>query len=1640
MFCKQTYLQGLIQKSKEKNINKNINPYIKEQTMSDGELRLRRRVSHIQKLLDKPTNELLCADLHRWNMLQRHESNIDVATCLDNLFGTPNLYADSHRWMQRCMVLNNSRTDPPDYNIETGMPIPGPSCHYDQLGGFEGMLQKLWTPSTICIIKVTAAEANIDIEMLEQGDNISLVIKWKSFQYQDRDRLRNEFLENLGRNFQRMGLRLKKEETWFSTSLFEYGKVRWYNGCPISSGTKRALRIIPDEHDGIPTTDTGFSIIATATENIALQDWCPDPAFILYGILVLSYMFRKEILLRTTEVDMLVAVLNWPNILGGINISNFPNHNIRGIDDKLTLWNSIILNLSRLNNAAFLLLSKLVDMKPRQKISKESLVKDPYSLNIGIIRTPVLTLKEVMQEFIPSYTTNPEVSDILNLAQKEKTQLIDALFTLKPYFGGLAHEIYRDSNCGNAEHLRNRLTNIQSISKVSRTQSEIDVYEITENENLKYNKLLKEKIKKAQIDGKRSCPFFFKFYNRPTRVCSLELSLEMRRFYWKKDIVGISKPVPWEQFLVTNYDKIHPDNLKYTIVTTVSDELRCDRDYLYNIGPFSVYIGSVTHVKSIRSKIQYRDTTPCILAFRQLLYLRSWAVKMNFKSGISLIDILLYSKSKLIEDENLIKLLIEENDQIYSGNPFHRFKMLEDSGGALVNYLVSISSHVKSSTINMAELSQDGTDYNLFFQLIFLWIQTIISDKVLYFGGELLPGQFGTVLKCTNCLKVYEEQQFELSIKKLSKLASKLKSPVTFPIGQTFQGGLTRILTFDPYDNTKFSLAYLASLNITDQTAKYLLTSEQDRTCEMELEDSLAFSSVNLNEFRSIPCRVLICLLLVTNRYIRKDILSSLFYNRTSFNPETYLPLAILLTFSHTQNQFFLSLGYRPKNFSECTTATNLAKILPTYLLPYIINHFEAIITLILSLEIPEMQVTENIHFMRWWLSVQIYRIKEQIQLSIVANPNMLKTDKRLKFRDIRTLRHLGRSSKEVTFDFSNFLIYFYRELRNNNIKFNIPHIRSPNINCPSIDACQLIWRNGGCTRFAEENLLPNKGKIDVINIMNLDTIKYNLQYSSTEEFFQSVIPEYLLAQMGYEVYSKDKVMVTNLPPKMQTIVKTLKSISRPVGHCNKSCNTIIVFVKELVERLDWNVDNKAIICLADGSCTTSLVMQHMFPEAVVYPNTLLSPSSFKATDHAKVLPPAYLGDPCPLIQQRLTQASSSLLLNGLTDITDLKFLDKMNSVIKQEIGFILIDLEASDPSTYIALCNMLPHYFKYMTSNKNTLAFILVRMLFIKETIARLTIFLEDICHLVIKFVTDDQCDNIGHLLLILPNDDIARIIPLEQLSNGNITTMNQIQTQYAGRHILLVNQICCDYKGGLHCGEFIDQLDEMRTRILSLDTTLHLECMIPSNSVIKKKHGSLQMCLYMTEVLKNCISTTWEHLEKENYSQATLVKKYGRLSYLTSYIELIIIVLSLKFCLENKGSSWKKFIWDWLVFLDKYTISIITLKTNRQNTVFTKLEIKLEKSVDQYDTILGHNSKFVKEIISVCYNGNDVCTKGCSCIKKPRARVFSHIGDKQETQFRPQGKRLNIVGNELEISIYNVFQSLASAFNTVSKYILTK
>ncbi|APG78739.1 RNA-dependent RNA polymerase [Hubei diptera virus 11] len=743
LFVKQTYEQRLGQVSSEMNIANTIFRYIPDQTMTDSEVILAQKISSAVKNQNQDY-ELINLDLSKWNSSYRHALVTRFGKTLDQLFGLKNFYEYNHIWFLKANVFTNSRLHPPDYDIFTKLPIPGDYYYNNHKGGMEGMRQKLWTIITIAIIKYSAETLNLRITVIGQGDNQVVLIKYREDQIDKKSELRNRFLQLLKTNFLAVNLKLKLSETWISKNLFEYGKVRYYKGEAISQTTKKISRLIPDINDGISSFMSSLSTINTITESAAKMDHCPDSCFLINSISILNYLMRRKIIHQDTPSPVCFMYLCYPSDFGGISLSHYFSHYVRGHEDKVTMWLAYYNHLRLYYPMNFEYLAHIINLIPSGKKNINRLIEDIYCLDVITLPSIEALFKEKALDYLKSdEVTNPEIKKLFDSNQCiSQQELIDQLKTMKPMFLPLAHEILRHSNAGILIAFRNKLSNIATINKIIQSSEENSYLELMAVNNDAVREIL---ISKARSRKRYSLRDSLIKENCPT-----QLAINIRNEHWNLDLLGASKPVPHHQFTIKPLDECTQEEINMSILINTSREFAQSDLGAYNqLGPFPIFHGAATKEKINKPKMEMFTKSSYTKSLQQLFTIGTWIQKIQGNNLMQLIENLILEKSSHIPEEFLDQELDDWCVSTYGGNMVHRFRAAIERNSAVINSLPTTGSHFRQTTNMLSAITKGGRDWTIHFQLVFLFNVSVISR--LKRSIPLLYTQYAAYLSCNTC-------------------------------------------------------------------------------------------------------------------------------------------------------------------------------------------------------------------------------------------------------------------------------------------------------------------------------------------------------------------------------------------------------------------------------------------------------------------------------------------------------------------------------------------------------------------------------------------------------------------------------------------------------------------------------------------------------------------------------------------------------------------------------------------------------------------------------------------------------------------------------------------------------------------------
>lgn len=678
---------------------------------------------------------------------------------LDNLHGTKNLYSDSHLWFNRCMVLLSSRLTPPRIGPD-GEPLEGDFCHYDQLGGFEGMRQKAWTVSTIMIIKLALEECHIEGETMGQGDNQVIHIRLDETQKLNPDRHVKMLLNTLDYLFERAGLKLKLQETWYSKNLFEYSKIRYYKSIRLDDSLKRLNRLIPDINEGFPSLASYLTSASTTTENMARNYLSPQIPFIHYSLELGNILMRKGVCDRDDKIT-LPALSNIPSIFGGLPISNIFQHAQRGCPDPLTIWLKIWSIIKKKYPDIYRALLHFLPCRIKTDMDPISLVEDIYGLNIIKLPNFEKEARTIIEEFLPKYITNPQVTQYLGADRGDLYELCEKLTTMRPYIANLAHEILRNSNEGIQLQLIGSFTNVQTINRLINMDEdrEATIYSLGREKDNEAINILKERSKLCKLPLKTT---HIVDNILEEEDCTYQMALKLREVTWGFPIEGVTSPVASEQMTIIGYDSLTERLQSDCILVKLSHDLVTQGEgALKNRGPYSPYLGSSTPEKMMKPKLTVINSNPLTKSVMKLYYLQSYLERMDPTSNlIPLIARLIDQKLLLLPPVFRERPLEDWCGRNYGGSYEHRFKASSQKRSALYSLSTNLATHMSINTNQLGRALRGQEDYNLFFQEIFLFVQNYITELVL--SGYNIVSTYGVPLGCSKCTHLIVKRKISL--------------------------------------------------------------------------------------------------------------------------------------------------------------------------------------------------------------------------------------------------------------------------------------------------------------------------------------------------------------------------------------------------------------------------------------------------------------------------------------------------------------------------------------------------------------------------------------------------------------------------------------------------------------------------------------------------------------------------------------------------------------------------------------------------------------------------------------------------------------------------------------------------------------
>lgn len=1224
-YCKQTYLQRMLQALLEKALADNILPFLKDQTMTDSELEVTKKMDRIASSIGKSGHCNLNLDLSKWNQLQREELNRYIFMELDSLHGIRNCYADSHRWFNRCMVLLNGRLTPPKIS-PSGEPYEGPYCHYNQYGGFEGMRQKAWTITTIMIIKLSLNQTNIKGNIMGQGDNQVIHVEFNDEQNYCPESTINMLLNTLDHNFNSGGLKLKLSETWYSKYLYEYSKVRFYKGDRIDDSLKRLRRLISDINEGFPSLNSHLTTASTCTENVSRNSITPILPFFLYSLEAGNILSRKNMINPKKDKIALIAYLNSPNIFGGLPVSNIFQHAQRGWSDPITVWLKILRTIRQDYRDVYKRILRTIPVTKKDDVDAISLVEDMYSLNISRLPNFEREARDIVERKLQVYVTNPKIRKCLSSTRDDLKDLCKELITMRPYVANLAHEILKNSNEGIKLQMIGSFTNVATINKLileDNYESEETVFHLGMKRDQEAIKILKNRQKLTKDNDHRMDAHLIETAFNISN-CTYQGALFLRQYTWGFEIHGITSPIPSEQFAINDYDNLSPEAARQCIVAKTSEKLQQEGSLaLRSRGPYPPYFGSPTSDKVLRPKLSVINPNEETKAIKRLFYIYSFLSRINPDTNIlKLIERLIDEKLMCLPQIFREVPLEDWCGKNYGGSYEHRFRAASQKRSALYSLKNTSATHINMNTNLMGQMLRGDEDYNIFFQEVFLFIQNYITELAsLHY---IIRDTYGITINCPGCTHKIIPFAIDIKGNYCPGVAPVSRSDVASLLIAPNKKDLKRvILALSLYIGRQ-----IGSDNVNHASVHNTLTSEG--LMKNRDDDTTLLASNLMTEFRKASLIYIIVGILQVN----VQALRSLENQEDEFPQYTLIHFSYLLLNTERLDELLVLGKVTPTRHAETTQLKVVSRLV-----------LRAICSIYLRLTVP-LLLTSGLTFFNDD-NVDRQRV---FWLRFIVKASRIMNVIRYRRRRIFLLGKVGNGNVEDWWQRIDL-----------DVKKGLPVVILP---CDFKDSV-TFWRDN-CLDIPDQDLplefsiQMEPGVSSVMKKPEQNAQSLSLQVFNRESSETSVLDTHIICEYKPPLWSK-----------------WIHHGERMVGRISTSASKFL-HVLNLLNIKFPDTQPMRVVTLAEGSGSILNLLLHYFPSAYGVYNTLQKDSVEVKINFLNVYPPSLVGDQCRLKDRLIGLYELNI---GETDITKQRFINKLtetldNSVSAGPVMIISIDAE----------------------------------------------------------------------------------------------------------------------------------------------------------------------------------------------------------------------------------------------------------------------------------------------------------------------------------------------------------------------------
>ncbi|QPO14166.1 L protein [Eptesicus fuscus rhabdovirus] len=694
-------------------------------------------------------------DYEKWNNHQRYESTAPIFEVIDKAFGYSNLIKRTHEIFQQSWIYFANKPEligfkgDEVYNKDPKKLV----CWNGQAGGLEGLRQKGWSVISMLMIERESKNRNPTVRTLAQGDNQVVCISYKLHKncspedhhknmidiYKNRTHLVN----GIYRGAKRLGLIIKPDESWSSTSYLVYGKFALVNGNLLCSEGKRFSRINIVSNDLVQTLSNCLSSVVTTCLTVCQQSDDITKTIHLYSLFGTSVI--KSTLLFNVGIGQSLAsfeqiskmdieitkILYLDSSLGGIGGSSLLRFTIRqfpdSVTESLTFWKMIHDNTENKSVKILAIQCGNPRLKEFETMDLMKLIESPTSLNCETYSNISSVLKNLIREELfknIDKIKHGTLKECIEFSIRSRDQFIRYLRSIRPVFPRFISNFYSSSIFGYTDSVVGLVQNSRTIRLLfSRKFSTTLAKTLIKNEVLAVSKSL-------QFNSSVSSNIW---------ECSSKRADLLRERSWGPTI-GATIPHPAELLKFEQREKcVHDHHIKDYVTCWGSIPVLLHPPT--ERGPCKPYLGSTTS-DYVELYNAYEKKTENIV-LKKAVSLRNaigWFIadKSNLHNALC-------RNLQLFTDEDCTEIMAAGPKR--SGSFIHRYINPRQSHGGFSATNYNKLQHIICTTDTMSDLNTHN--WTFMYQSVILYTQIVFTSTLQdTIGNAAIHGH----INCNSCL------------------------------------------------------------------------------------------------------------------------------------------------------------------------------------------------------------------------------------------------------------------------------------------------------------------------------------------------------------------------------------------------------------------------------------------------------------------------------------------------------------------------------------------------------------------------------------------------------------------------------------------------------------------------------------------------------------------------------------------------------------------------------------------------------------------------------------------------------------------------------------------------------------------------